>query len=65
MILLLCGCRTLISYKNVMKSEEQFGISLVYGAAYFLKGKAMLRATIRSKAPTAQTHFWDDTEEQK
>ncbi|KAK4304965.1 hypothetical protein Pmani_023108 [Petrolisthes manimaculis] len=30
--------RTLISYQNVMQSEEQFGIAMVYGAAYLLRG---------------------------
>lgn len=36
--LIVFFCRTLISYQNIMKSEEQFGINLVYGAAFFLKG---------------------------
>ncbi|XP_071526861.1 uncharacterized protein [Panulirus ornatus] len=30
--------KILVAYQNVMQCEEQFGIALVYGAAYYLRG---------------------------
>ncbi|XP_045114784.1 heat-stable enterotoxin receptor-like isoform X2 [Portunus trituberculatus] len=50
--------RILISYKNVMKSEEQFGISLVYGAAYFLKGKLDQPSYLTWVEATSQAWHW-------
>jgi len=32
-------CRFLISYKNLLRSAENFGISLVYGINYFGRGE--------------------------
>ncbi|XP_064107313.1 uncharacterized protein LOC135216148 isoform X1 [Macrobrachium nipponense] len=30
--------RTLVAYKNLIRAEEHFGIAMVYGSAYYLRG---------------------------
>ncbi|XP_053640930.1 uncharacterized protein [Cherax quadricarinatus] len=50
--------QTLVAYQNVMQCEEQFGISLVYGAAYYLVGGLDSKSYLTWVESTALAGYW-------
>nr|XP_045595416.1 receptor-type guanylate cyclase gcy-4-like isoform X2 [Procambarus clarkii] len=50
--------QTLVAYQNVMQCEEQFGISLVYGAAYYLRGWLDSKSYLTWVESTALAGYW-------
>ncbi|XP_042858880.1 uncharacterized protein LOC122244998, partial [Penaeus japonicus] len=50
--------RLLVTYKNLMQSEEQFGISMVYGSAYYLRGVLDQPAYLAWAQATSMAWYW-------
>lgn len=50
--------RLLVTYKNLMQSEEQFGIAMVYGSAYYLRGVLDQSTYLAWAQATSMAWYW-------
>ncbi|XP_042219358.1 atrial natriuretic peptide receptor 2-like [Homarus americanus] len=50
--------RKLVAYQNVMQCEEQFGVALVYGTAYYLRGSLDSEGYLAWVEANALAGYW-------